>query len=94
VLDQSHLFKSLLNGRAPKCEYKINSHDYTQGDYLADGIYPDWAVFVKKLLEPEGLEQKHFVKMQEGCWKDVKRAFDVLQARVAIVSQPAHGWKH
>jgi hypothetical protein len=85
-LDRSLLFKNLLNGEAPKCEYTINGHQYTQGYYLADGIYTDWAVFVKTLLEPRGLEQKHFVKMQEGCRKDVERAFGVLQALFAIVS--------
>ncbi|KAA1081131.1 hypothetical protein PGT21_050295 [Puccinia graminis f. sp. tritici] len=94
VLDQLPLFKNLLNGQAPKCEYSINGHDYKQGYYLANGIYPDWAVFVKTLSEPEGLEQKHFVKMQEGRRKDVERAFGVLQARFVIVSRPARGWKH
>jgi hypothetical protein len=94
VLDRSPLFKDLLNGKAPECEYTINGHVYKQGYYLADGIYPDWAVFVKTLSEPEGLEQKHFVKMQEGRRKDVERAFGVLQARFAVVSRPARGWKH
>jgi hypothetical protein len=32
--------------------------------------------------------------MQESRQKDVKRAFGVLQARFAIVSRPARGWKH
>ena len=94
VLDSSPLFKNLLNGVAPRCEYVINGHRYTQGYYLADGIYPDWATFVKTLSEPQGLEQKHFVKMQEACRKDVERAFGVLQGRFAIVSRPARGWKH
>jgi hypothetical protein len=32
--------------------------------------------------------------MQESRWKDVERAFVVLQALFAIVSHPARGWKH
>ena len=72
----------------------MNNNEYHQGYFLADGIYPDWAVFVKTLLQPQGLDQKHFVKMQEGRRKDVERAFGVLQARFAIVSRPARGWKH
>jgi hypothetical protein len=94
VLDTSPLFSNILNGRAPRCEYKINGHHYEQGYYLADGIYPDWAVFVKTMSQPRGAEQKHFVKMQEARRKDVERAFGVLQARFAVVSRPARGWKH
>jgi hypothetical protein len=94
VLDRSPLFKNLLNGTSPTCIFTINNHDYNQGYYLADGIYPNWPVFVKLLSEPRGLDEKHFVKMQEACWKDVERAFGVLQSRFAIVSRPARGWKH
>jgi hypothetical protein len=94
VLDSSPLFRNLLNGEAPRCEYRINSNAYEQGYYLADGIYPDWATFVKTLSQPDGLDERHFVKMQEARRKDVERAFGVLQARFAIVSRPARGWKH
>jgi hypothetical protein len=94
VLDTLPLFANLLNGRGPKCEYKINGNDYHKGYCLADGIYPDWAKFVKTISQPLGAEQRHFVKMQEARRKDVERAFGVLQARFAIVSRPAQGWKH
>ena len=94
VLDTLPLFSNLLNNKAPECEYSINGHTYKQGYYFADGIYPDWAVFVKTLSQPQGHDQQHFVKMQEARRKDVERAFGVLQARFAIVSRPARGWKH
>jgi hypothetical protein len=64
------------------------------GYYLADSIYPDWATMVKTLTQPQGLEQKHYAKKQEAYQKDVERTFGVLQARFAIVSRPACGWKH
>nr|XP_011468598.1 PREDICTED: uncharacterized protein LOC101290794 [Fragaria vesca subsp. vesca] len=35
---------------------------------------------------------KNFSKAQEGCRKDVERAFGVLQARFAIVRGPARFW--
>lgn len=41
------LFKNLLNGKTHKCEFTINAHHCSHGYYLADGIYPDWAFFVK-----------------------------------------------
>ena len=94
VLDRSPLFKNLLNWESPECHFTINGHHYNRGYYLADGIYPDWAVFIKILSKPQGLEQKHFTKMQEACHKDVERAFGVLQACFAIVACPAQGWKH
>ncbi|KAI7950916.1 hypothetical protein MJO29_009590 [Puccinia striiformis f. sp. tritici] len=53
---------------------------------------PDYATIVKTISQPQGLERQHFAKMQEALRKDVERAFGVLQARFAIVAQPAQGW--
>jgi hypothetical protein len=58
VLNFSPLFTNLLNGISPKCEYTINVNWYTQGYYLADGIYPDYSTIVKTLSQPEGLDCK------------------------------------
>ena len=62
------------------------------GYYLADGIYPLWATFVKTIPEPQGNKKKYFAKAQEACRKDVERAFGVLQSRFAIVRGPARLW--
>ncbi|KAM5583103.1 hypothetical protein ABKV19_003162 [Rosa sericea] len=92
VLEHSPLFADLREGRAPPITYKINDHEYTMGYYLADGIYPSWATFVKTIPCPQGEKAKNFAKAQEGCRKDVERAFGVLQARFAIVRGPARCW--
>ncbi|KAH9457201.1 hypothetical protein Pst134EA_033057 [Puccinia striiformis f. sp. tritici] len=92
VLDMSPLFTNILNGVAPKCTFLINGNEYSQAYFLADGIYPDYATIVKTISQPQGLERQHFAKMQEALRKDVERAFGVLQARFAIVAQPARGW--
>ncbi|XP_038695425.1 uncharacterized protein LOC119992703 [Tripterygium wilfordii] len=89
VLERSHVFSELTQGRAPIVNYSINGHNYTMGYYLADGIYPSWATFVKSIPLPQTMKTKHFARCQEGVRKDVERAFGVLQSRFAIVRGPA-----
>ena len=62
------------------------------GYYLIDGIYHQWATFVKTIQSPLGNKRKYFAKAQEAVRKDVERAFGVLQSRFAIVRGPAHFW--
>ncbi|XP_028088018.1 uncharacterized protein LOC114288658 [Camellia sinensis] len=93
ILDHSSVFSLLTQGRVPPVNYSINGNDYTMGYYIADGIYPQWATFVKTISSPQGNKQIYFAKAQESARKDVDRAFGVLQARFAIVRGPAHFWK-
>ena len=89
MLKQSHTFNDLAEGCAPAVHYSINGHDYTMGYYLADGIYPKWATFVKTIPSPQGQKRKLFAAAQEAYRKKVERAFGVLQAHFAIVHGPA-----
>ena len=93
VLERSSVFALLSQGQAPPANFSVNGNDYTMGYYLADGIYPKWATFVKTIPSPKGNKQIHFAKSQESTRKDVERAFGVLQARFAIVRGPARLWK-
>ena len=52
VLNQSPLFTQVLQGRAPEVKFTINGSEYNMGYYLADGIYPEWATFVKTITLP------------------------------------------
>ena len=60
--------------------------------YLADGIYPSYPTFVKSIRLPQSEPDKLFAKHQEGCRKDIERAFGVLQARFKIIREPARLW--
>eukprot|EP00267_Zea_mays_P054706 XP_020407963.1 uncharacterized protein LOC109945971 [Zea mays] len=92
VLRRSPLFDRLMEGQAPYVQYMVNRHNYEMGYYLADGIYPTWASFVKTIKAPANLMDKNFAAAQESQRKDVERAFGVLQARFAIVRNPARFW--
>ncbi|RLN35067.1 uncharacterized protein C2845_PM03G28520 [Panicum miliaceum] len=92
VLHISPIFARLAEGEGPQVTFSINENDYPMGSYLADGIYPSWAIFVKTIPEPQGNKKKYFAKIQEACRKDVERAFGVLQSRFALVRGPASLW--
>ncbi|XP_071694270.1 uncharacterized protein [Rutidosis leptorrhynchoides] len=62
VLNQSDLFTELLAGEAPPCTFTVNGCTFTNGYYLADGIYPKWATLVKSFRNPIDPKQAKFVK--------------------------------
>ena len=92
VLQRSPLLHSLLNGTAHNVEFEVNGSVYNLPYWLADGIYPNWPVFVKSIPDPQGSARQFFSKMQEACRKDIERAFGVLQQRFAIVKNPGRSW--
>ncbi|KAK2421786.1 hypothetical protein QL285_032376 [Trifolium repens] len=92
VLNQSNVFNDILEGQTPTVQYIVNSHPYNMGYYLADGIYPEWATFVKTIPMPLGEKRKLFAQHQESARKDVERAFGVLQSRFVIIRGPARAW--
>lgn len=85
VLNRSPLFVEELRGHAPRVQYHVNGNEYNTGYYLVDGIYPEWAVFVKTIHLPQTEKYKMFARHQEGARKDVERAFAALQHRFSIV---------
>ena len=80
VLNNSPLFFDALKGEAPQVQFSVNGNKYSTGYYLADGIYPEWAAFMKTIPAPQTEKHKLFAKYQEGARKDVERAFGVLQS--------------
>jgi len=62
------------------------------GYYLVDGIYPDWATFVKTIPMPQGPRRKLFAKCQEAMRKYVERAFSVLKSQFTIMCGSLRVW--
>jgi hypothetical protein len=93
VLNKSPLFIDMLKGKTPRVHYTVNGNQYDTPYYLADGIYPEWAVFVKTIHRPQSEEDKLYAKHQESARKDVECAFGVLQSRFDIVHRDARLWK-
>ena len=89
VLNQSTVFINELKGQAPRVQYMVNGNQHNIGYFLADGIYPEWAVFVKSIRLPITEKEKLYAQEQEGARKDIERAFGVLQRRFCILKRPA-----
>uniref|UniRef100_A0A0D3BW55 DDE Tnp4 domain-containing protein n=1 Tax=Brassica oleracea var. oleracea TaxID=109376 RepID=A0A0D3BW55_BRAOL len=76
VLDHSLVFDDIINGQAPQVNFSVNEREYHLAYYFTD----------------EGPKAVLFAQRQEAVRKDVERAFGVLQARFAIVKNPAVFW--
>ncbi|GKB52411.1 RNA-directed DNA polymerase, eukaryota, reverse transcriptase zinc-binding domain protein [Tanacetum coccineum] len=79
VLYGSPLFDDLLADKALEAPFQVNKKTYEKGYYLADGIYPQWATFVKSFTIARDLKTQKFKRVQESARKDIERAFGVLQ---------------
>ncbi|GKD35390.1 ALP1-like protein isoform X1 [Tanacetum coccineum] len=93
VLDNSPLFDDLLDDLVYVVQYVINGVQYRNGYYLADGIYPEWASFVKSFTVATDPKHTYFKQRQESARKDVERAFGVLQGRWGLIQQPARAYE-
>uniref|UniRef100_A0A0D3DT45 DDE Tnp4 domain-containing protein n=1 Tax=Brassica oleracea var. oleracea TaxID=109376 RepID=A0A0D3DT45_BRAOL len=85
VVDRSHVFDDIINGRAPQVNFSVNGKDYHLAYYLTDGVYPIYSNSTRA-------ESSLFAQRQEAVRKDVERAFGVLQARFSIVKNPTLSW--
>uniref|UniRef100_A0A0D3EEG2 DDE Tnp4 domain-containing protein n=2 Tax=Brassica TaxID=3705 RepID=A0A0D3EEG2_BRAOL len=93
VLDHSHVFDDIIRGHALEVIYYVNGREYHMAYYLTtDCIYQKWATFIQSIPIPQGPKAVLFAQRQEAVRKDVNRAFGVLQARFAIVKNPAPFW--
>ena len=92
VLDRSEFLQKLSAGEFPEIPYRVGGRLRLIPYLLADGIYPEWSVFVKTFASPDGRKNSHFAKRQEARRKEVERAFGVLKAKFGILTTPCRLW--
>jgi hypothetical protein len=73
-------------------EYEINGRRRDWMYFLADGIYPEWPIFVKTYSEPHDTASKAFTTRQEEVRKDVECAFGIIIQKFQILQRPLRGW--
>jgi hypothetical protein len=64
VLNQSPLFKDVLQGQAPIVNFMVNRHEHNMGYYLADGILKYYVVcFLSVEINPSELLNSEIEKL-------------------------------
>ena len=93
-LDRSSTMERIIAGEfPPSIPYTLNNKHRTMPYYLADGIYPSWAIIMKTIKYNTARKEEAFAKAQEALRKDIEREFGVLVARFHILQHPSMLWK-
>lgn len=94
VLDKSLIVGSILSGTFDTSvdPYCVNETNRDWLYFLADGIYPDWSIFVKTISSPISTKEAKYATSQEGVWKDVERAFGVIVQRFHFLKGLLRNW--
>jgi len=94
VLNKSSIVLAIFNGELDllTTPYRINNAQRNYGYFLVDGIYPNWSIFINTYNDPQNEKETLFAKYQEGCRKDIERAFGVIVKKWQILQQPLRLW--
>nr|GEU46127.1 hypothetical protein [Tanacetum cinerariifolium] len=75
VLYGSSLFDDLLADKAPEAPFQVNRKTYEKGYYLADGIYPQWATFVRAFSIDRDQKTMKFKRVREKILKELLESY-------------------
>jgi hypothetical protein len=69
ILDRSPLMSKIMLNDLPQFAFQVNGTRYNLVYFLADGIYPEWPVFVKSISVESGSTRprRSVVKLQIEC---------------------------
>jgi hypothetical protein len=89
ILDMSSTMERVFRGEfPPSFTFLANNVAFKTVYFLADGIYPAWALFIKTIRNAMSPKEKRYASAQETVRKDVERAFAALVARWHILKLP------
>jgi Plant transposon protein len=71
----------------PSLTFLVNNVAFKTAYFLADGIYPAWALFIKTIRNAMSPKDKRYASAQGAERKDFERAFAALVARWNIIKQ-------
>ena len=77
-MGRSTITLAYLESPVTSVKYTIRDTEFEGAFFLADGIHPNYAFHMKTISELASAREKIFAKCQEGCTKDVERAFGRL----------------
>ena len=67
VMDRSPVLHDMITGGAPHIKFTINGNDHSMAYVLADGIYPEWSIFVKTFKTPIQAKKSQVLCSSGGC---------------------------
>lgn len=92
IMGQSTMQSNYMESGAIDMKYTVAGEVFQGAYFLADGIYPDFPYLMKTVAEPITREEKLFAKVQEGCRKDVERAFGRLLSKWHVLAGAGRSW--
>ncbi|KAH9085422.1 hypothetical protein Ae201684P_005130 [Aphanomyces euteiches] len=92
IADRSPLLMKWLKGPARSITYNIAGRSFKVSNFLADGIYTSYTIYMKAIAQPQGRHRELYTRRQEAIRKEVERFFGVLKSRFKFLSVPCRLW--
>ena len=94
ILNKSTIVSNLVNGTFDMSveKFQVGKIERDFLCFLADGIYPDWSIFLRTIGAPIGPRECKYAKQHEFVRKDVERGFGKFVKVFQACDQPFRLW--